>query len=119
MLPWFGRGKTTVRGGYSISYSSIGNFTSYREALYDQPGTTYVQTYTGQDYCLDPNVLDCYMDFSNIGNLLPLDMGITGLFPVGHPDRQVNNQFPPGALTIYEYRTSTNDLTRNLKGEAK
>ncbi|MDM7997409.1 MAG: carboxypeptidase-like regulatory domain-containing protein [Acidobacteriota bacterium] len=38
-LPWFGRGKTTVRGGYQLSYISMaGNFSSIQGAAGQSPG---------------------------------------------------------------------------------
>jgi hypothetical protein len=102
-LPWFGRGRTTLRGGYSISYTSIGNFTAYRTNIALQPGQTYNYSYTGEDFCLSPTMRECYIDFSNVGNLLPLDMAKTGQFPMGHPDRVVSNHFPmTAALNLYD-----------------
>jgi hypothetical protein len=38
-LPWFGKGKTTIRGGYQLSYISMaGNFTSIQGAAGQSPG---------------------------------------------------------------------------------
>jgi hypothetical protein len=45
-LPWFGEGKTTIRGGYQITYSTgspnpgSGRFSSYSQALSGAPGRT-------------------------------------------------------------------------------
>jgi hypothetical protein len=47
-LPWFGEGKTTIRGGYQITYSTGspnpggGRFSSYSTALGGAPGRTLV-----------------------------------------------------------------------------
>jgi hypothetical protein len=38
-LPWFGKGKTTIRGGYQLSYISMaGNFTNIQGAAGQSPG---------------------------------------------------------------------------------
>jgi hypothetical protein len=47
-LPWLGRGKTTLRGGYSISYSPVNNFDGYAGVMAKVPGTTYQYTVNGQ-----------------------------------------------------------------------
>ena len=38
-LPWLGRGLTTLRGGYSISYSPLNNFDGYKGIIATVPGT--------------------------------------------------------------------------------
>ena len=44
-LPWFGKGKTTIRGGYQISYIGMsGNFATI-EAANRAPGMSYLNTY--------------------------------------------------------------------------
>ncbi len=41
-LPWFGKGKTTVRGGYQISYLGMaGNFSTIEANAGNAPGTIY------------------------------------------------------------------------------
>jgi hypothetical protein len=45
-LPWFGKGKTTIRGGYQISYIGMsGNFAGIASAAGSAPGTSYLNTY--------------------------------------------------------------------------
>jgi len=68
-LPWFGRGKTTLRGGYSISYNQISNYDSnsgFGGNLANAPGMEYGFAFEGND---DFN----YIDFSNVGKILPLN----------------------------------------------
>ena len=118
-LPWFGRGMTTMRGGYSISYTQIGNFTSFRTNLALAPGTTYDYTYSAANdtsYCPTyggflPEAYDasgnrinrdCYIDFSTVGQYLPLDMGKTGYYPIGDPRQQVTNVNRLSGITIYD-----------------
>lgn len=41
-LPWFGKGKTTIRGGYQLSYISMaGNFSAIQSAAGQSPGFNY------------------------------------------------------------------------------
>jgi hypothetical protein len=45
-LPWFGKGKTTLRGGYQLSYISMaGNFSSIQTAAGASPGFSYSNTW--------------------------------------------------------------------------
>jgi hypothetical protein len=65
-LPWFGRGKTTLRGGYSLSYSQMQTFDSVVGYIAKLPGTTYSFQFDGnEDYP--------YMDMSMLPDLVPLD----------------------------------------------
>ena len=82
-LPWFGKGKTTLRGGYSISYSAVGTFTSFRTNLLSPPGVTQDYYYSGEEFCNSPNSRNCYLNFSNIKDFLPLDISKSGYLPVG------------------------------------
>ena len=94
-LPWFGRGMTTLRGGYSISYPLISSFdanSGYGSVLQNNvPGTSYAYAYRGSDNCLGTS--GCYLNFDNFGSLLPLHTPEKGW--VGLP---VNQQ--PGILSI-------------------
>jgi hypothetical protein len=52
-LPWFGKGKTSIRGGYQLSYISMaGNFSSIQGAAGQSPGFMYLENWnnngTGQ-----------------------------------------------------------------------
>jgi hypothetical protein len=47
-LPWFGKGRTTIRGGYQMSYIGMnGNFSTIESAAGRAPGLTYLNTWTG------------------------------------------------------------------------
>ena len=94
-LPWFGRGKTTLRGGYSISYPLIGSFdanSGYGSVLQNNvPGTSYPYYYRGHEGCIQGQP-GCYINFDNFGSLLPL---YTNGNWVGLPANQ-----QPGILSI-------------------
>jgi len=65
-LPWFGKGKTTLRGGYSVSYSPINNFDGYAGIMAKVPGTTYQYNRTGGEFDGE------YINFANLGEYVPL-----------------------------------------------
>jgi hypothetical protein len=45
-LPWFGKGKTTIRGGYQLSYIAMNQFTNIQSAAGQSPGFSYLNTWT-------------------------------------------------------------------------
>jgi hypothetical protein len=61
-LPWFGKGKTTIRGGYQMSYMPGGRAAS---AAFSMPKIEYVTNYT-------PNSTVPYINLSNLPQLLPV-----------------------------------------------
>lgn len=93
-LPWFGKGKTTLRGGYAINYMSISSFdanSGYGSVMQNNvPGTSYAYSYRGHDGCLGTQ--GCYLNFDNFGSLLPLQSVERGW--IGLPAAQ-----QPGILT--------------------
>jgi hypothetical protein len=49
-LPWFGKGKTTIRGGYQISYLSMaGNFSGVEANAGQAPGTIYQNSFNNNN----------------------------------------------------------------------
>jgi hypothetical protein len=61
-LPWFGKGKTTLRGGYQLSYMPGGRAAA---AAFSMPKIDYATSYTA-------NSSLTYMNLSNISSLLPV-----------------------------------------------
>ena len=93
-LPWFGKGKTTLRGGYSISYVKIANYDNtfgYAQFMAYQPAINNSRTYNVfSSGCLahipGESQTGCYLDLTNAGKLLPLYQPSTGW--VGLPSYQ-------------------------------
>jgi len=136
-LPWFGRGKTTLRGGYSISYSAIGNYDStfgYGGILAHAPGMDYPFTFSGSDldygspYGTCSQQLGqpdgvCYMDFSNVGQLLPLTRQLpSNRIPMGGVDKdgvsyadmiRPSSGTTGGGVTVYDPNVR-NPYTQNI-----
>src|SRR5204863_3088670 len=46
-VPWFGEGKTTVRGGYQITFLGGGRFSALEGPLSNPPGKVFNGTYAG------------------------------------------------------------------------
>jgi len=61
-LPWFGKGKTVIRGGYQLSYMPSGRADT---AGFTMPGISYQTSYT-------PNSSMQYINLSNLSQLLPV-----------------------------------------------
>ncbi|MDR1728033.1 MAG: carboxypeptidase-like regulatory domain-containing protein [Acidobacteriota bacterium] len=93
-LPWLGRGKTTLRGGYSISYTPVNNFDQYGIWIAANGGanTDYVEVYTGTSAGFTPAIGDTnyYMDLTDLSTvdstgrrILPMQVtgGISALSP--------------------------------------
>jgi hypothetical protein len=67
-LPWFGRGKTTLRGGYQLTYSNISRMdpnAGFMNVAGSQPGTVYTHDYGGDSDNYP------YMDLSMLPDLVP------------------------------------------------
>jgi len=67
-LPWFGKGKTTLRGGYQISYIPVGTSNDYGGVIGNVPGTVYGESFSGDPTF--PN--NGYMDLTQLPQLLPV-----------------------------------------------
>ena len=118
--PWFYQ-RTTLRGGYSISYAPIANFDStsgYSAVLAHQDGfQTYTYDYTGSSDCLGVDQ-GCYLDFANVGSILPLydtARGYMGMAnqPIitGGPQQAITKR--DRSLTIFDPNIR-NPYTQNL-----
>lgn len=95
-LPWFGKGKTTLRGGYQLTYVPIANAdpnTGFGLVLAQVPGTIYPHEYTGQ---LESRP---YMDMTMLPELVPtaefIDQNIKPLATRPYYDRSQS-------LTVYD-----------------
>jgi hypothetical protein len=65
-FPWFGRGKTVLRGGYQISYmGNNGRAATIQAASGQAPGTSYLNSYT-------PSEKQPYLDLTNLPSLVPV-----------------------------------------------
>jgi hypothetical protein len=115
-VPWFGAGKTTLRGGYQMTYNSgqVANAITQENIV---PGSTNQVTYQGDSGA------NAYLDLTKLPSLIP----VTPLFkpmqppPLSDRSQQVYNPQPglknPYAqnLTLALTRSITSNLTVDLR----
>ena len=89
-IPWFGQGKTTIRGGYQVTYQGIGRFDELHSGIFDGgsfypgpmaavPGSTFGAAYDPQNV---------YLDLSSINSLIPIT-------PLVQPKPSCSGYSPP------------------------
>lgn len=104
-LPWFGEGKTTVRGGYQITYQGGGRFGTTFSAISGAPGTTFAASFAGQNV---------YLDLTNIASAIPTP-NVAPLQPLltTGPRNQNFTVFDPNYTSPY-VQNLTLSVTRSL-----
>ena len=73
-LPWLGKGKTTLRGGWSVSYAVINNWDQYGSQIADLGGAvpSLVGRYYGDGNSNTFGDHAYYMDITDLPGILPL-----------------------------------------------
>ena len=119
-LPWWGKGLTTLRGGYSISYLPINNFDNYIGVMARVSGTTYDYQYniTATQGANESGVVGGYTTLANVSQIFGGAQGDLMIPPVGVMEPF---KYMSGGLTVYDeniknpYSQSLNlSLTRQL-----
>ena len=108
-LPWFGKGQTTLRGGWSVSYSQINDFNMYGIMVAD---VAAANTSYGEFYGAERE----YMDIMDLPSILPIQPS-GSVIPLGV--RQLDSVEGTGSVVIEDIRNpyvhSLNmSLTRNI-----
>src|SRR5262249_7402060 len=106
-MPWLGQGKTTIRGGYQITYQigQSGNNLFQEQAV---PGSVDTITYAG-----DSNT--AYLDLTKVPSLIPAPSAVTPLQPVPTTSRSQQVYNPEkGVVTPYT-QNLTLSITRSLR----
>jgi hypothetical protein len=110
-LPWFGRGQTTLRGGYQVSFlGNNGRAGVIAGNIGQPPGSTYSANFTGTpaDPYLDLTDLPAYTPAPIPSNVLP------GIAPIPLTDRISSiTVFDPNYVSPY-VQNLTLALTRNV-----
>jgi len=126
-LPWFGKGLTTLRGGYSISYSQLDTFNNFAVQFVDVAAVTpsYEQSYSGIGDRTNPNDTAYYWDTTDLKRLLPIvaegarPMGIKAndaLFSSGASvnDRSLSSPYTH-SLNMSITRSIRNNMTLDVR----
>jgi hypothetical protein len=95
-LPWFGRGKTTLRGGYQLSYINISRMDpngGFMNVAGSQPGVVYSHQYGGD------NTDYPYLDLSMLEDLVPTSRFWNEYTPVPLQIRPITD----GTATVSSY----------------
>jgi hypothetical protein len=109
-VPWFGEGKTTVRGGYQVTYQTRG-FSSIEGALSSAPGATYNASYSGDSSTP-------YLDLTSLAAGLPAPVPTLPMQPILLTDRGSSiTTFDPDYVSPYVQNLTmsvTRSVSRNL-----
>ena len=97
-LPFLGEGKTTIRGGYQITYQGGSRFNDMQQPLNGPPGRVYQSQYVG-------NSAQPYLDLTSLSAAnvpTPLPAGVAPMTPLPVTDRtQTANFFDPTYTSPY------------------
>jgi hypothetical protein len=106
-VPWFGAGKTTVRGGYQITYNGLPSFNSLTQTQVT-PGSTLAANYQGDSGA------NAYLDLSKLPSFVPVPTIIKPMQPVPLSDRTQQVYIPqPGLVNPY-VENITLSVTRSI-----
>jgi hypothetical protein len=107
-IPWFGKGKTALRGGYQLSYLTIGRVYDLADPLGTPPGSTYQNIYSAG------GANPAYLDLTSLVAPVPVPSFATPLAPIPFTDRLSSiTAFDPHFTTPYVHNL-TLALTRNI-----
>jgi hypothetical protein len=73
-LPWLGKGKTTIRGGYQISFIRIGRADTFSGVIANTIGTSYRNSFNG-----DTTKGITYMDIAHLSSYAPVPIPATAI----------------------------------------
>jgi hypothetical protein len=105
-VPWFGAGKTTVRGGYQVTYQIGWSYNQLSFAA-SAPGSGDSISYTG-----DSNLT--YLDLTKLASVIPLPSPFKPLQPIPTSSR-TQQIYQPGSGLVTPYTQNlTFGVTRSL-----
>lgn len=105
-VPWFGEGKTTVRGGYQVTYQGGGRFGTLQGPLAVPPGSTLDPA--------TPNWTNVYKDLSSVASSLPIVPSVLPMQPIGLDRRTASfTAFDPKYVSPYVQNLTMN-VTRSV-----
>jgi hypothetical protein len=115
-VPWLGANKTTVRGGYQMTYNAGPSFNSITQENV-APSSTLSATYAGD------SSTNAYLDLRKLPSLIPVPQIIKPMQPIPLTDRTQQMYVPqPGLknpyaqnITLAVTRSVTNNLTVDVR----
>jgi hypothetical protein len=115
-LPWFGKGKTNIRGGYQISYAKPSNLAALVNGIFLNPGFSNLAQTNGP---LDGS----YFDLRNLSSQVPITPATQPLqpIPLTKPNQAIS-AFDWNFTTPYIQNftlSMTRDVTRNVSVDVR
>jgi hypothetical protein len=110
-LPWFGKGRTTLRGGYQLSYSQIANADNISGGFaYILAGSTGTNT---DLYYFGSEGENPYMRFADLDDYLPVSKYLDTEENPPRPLNTIDIKRRYGSLSAYDYHI-VNPYTQSL-----
>jgi hypothetical protein len=106
-VPWFGAGKTTVRGGYQITYNGLPSFNSLTQTQV-APGSTLAANYQGDSGS------NAYLDLTKVPALIPVPTIVKPMEAVPVTDGTQSVYIPQPNLVNPYVQNLTLSITRSL-----
>ena len=109
-LPFWGKGKTTIRGGYQTNFLTLG-----RASVFNAPGSVRDYNYNGADLTGDAG----YLSLVDLPNIIPVPLPTYMTTPATNPvfpisqRQQGTTVYDPNLATPYVHNL-TMQLTRNI-----
>ena len=108
-VPWFGAGRTTLRGGYQLSFlpGGGGRIGALNTTLANPPGSSY-------DAKIDQAPGLPYLDMTKLASLVPVPVSTAPMQAILVTDRSVSLSAMDPHLTTPYVQNLTLDLTRTV-----
>ena len=107
-LPWFGEGKTTIRGGYQMTFQQ-GQVPNALTQETNVPGSSYNARYTGDSGA------NAYLDLTKVASLVPVPHNITPMLPIPLTDRSNQVFFPESGVRNPYAENITLSVARSVR----
>jgi hypothetical protein len=106
-MPWLGEGKTTIRGGYQMTYQLNQSGNNIIQEI-NAPGASEATTFS-------PSSADPYLDLTKLASLIPVPTAVRPLQPIPLTVRSQQIYVPdPGINTPYA-QNITLSVTRSVR----
>ena len=109
-LPWFGKGLTTLRGGWSVSYSPVNNFDQYGVQIADVAAANLsrVETFNGIGSNATYGDSAYYMDLTDLNGS---NAGYSNLLPMAPP----STIMPLAPFQVGAFQSSATVIDENIR----